>query len=97
MKENEACWNKTNTVIQQLKAINHLEYLGTRAESTYLAEKQFGAGVAAYGVGFGHNRVYKVGLDRPSFCIVEVTNLFLEAIRCHSQRCNMRRLETWRW
>jgi hypothetical protein len=59
LKENQVCQNRTNNVIQRLKATNHLTYLGTRSEKRYLAEEQVTAGVGAYGVAITSGRVYK--------------------------------------
>ncbi|EON65621.1 hypothetical protein W97_04860 [Coniosporium apollinis CBS 100218] len=59
MKENLACNNKPQKVMQQLRSANQLEELGTSPESVDLAEEIYGASVGAYGMSIGGEKVYK--------------------------------------
>lgn len=59
IKENLACNNKPQKVMQQLRSANQLEELGTSPESVDLAEEIYGASVGAYGMSIGGEKVYK--------------------------------------
>ncbi|KAJ9645704.1 hypothetical protein H2199_002743 [Coniosporium tulheliwenetii] len=59
MKENLACNNKPQKVMQQLRSANQLEELGTSPESLDLTEEIYGASVGAYGMSLGGEKVYK--------------------------------------
>lgn len=59
LKENEACRNRSQRVIQQLRSANMLEDLGTRAESRELAQESISMSLGAYGMSLGGTKTYK--------------------------------------
>lgn len=59
LKENGACGNRSQRVIQQLRSANMLEDLGTRAESREVVQESMSMSVGAYGMALGGTKTYK--------------------------------------